>query len=401
MVAAQPEPATEQVQAKSPKEIIVRPATSALPRILCTTAIPVTTQQQPQTFLRSGTSSHGVAGSNHEAAAEPAQNVSRQSSTSTTTSADESARITQVKRETSHDCLTGAAQQQASASALGRQSKQQASFNTVTSGEYSHLTIRRQLSVTAALPAPVTQQPEAPAVDTGLYQAQPYSTFLVGEDGFSVSDLHRGSSHSFDSCYLPIGEMPDFDFEAGNGKIPQERFWDAGQDAQMPHAEVGVSVDAAPYGEAGSLTGQSKSWDWCNVMAQSLEQAPPCLPDLAPLPELPPSLCTSWEQQAWQASWQQQQHRPQDLHPHDQRQQFQHTPFMDTDLHSSSLKGAASIECMDSAQPSSGAEATWMMLPSCSMENMLQPDAALATGWLNQLDVFTVPHARCMHVGNC
>ena len=380
VVVAQPEPATEQIEANSPKEIIVRPATSALPRILCNTAIPATTQQQPQTAgLHSGTSSHGAAGSKRKAAAEPAQKLTRQRSTSTAPCADDSALIRQVKREPSHDCLTGLPQQQASACALGRQSMQQASFNTVTSGEYPHLSIKRQLSVTAALPAPITQQPEASAVDTGSHQAQPYSIFPAGEDGFSASDLHRGSSHSFDSCYLPVGDMPDFDFEVNNNKIPQEGLWDAGQDTQMPHAELGISVDVASHGEAGSLAGQNKPWDWCTAMAQSLQQAPSCLPDLAPLPEHPPSMCTNWEQQVWPASWHQQQHEPQDLQPHDQRQHFQHTPFVEIDLHSSCPKGVASMGCVDSAGPSSGAEA-WMMLPSCSMENLLQPDAAFATG---------------------
>ena len=308
VVVAQPEPATEQIEANSPKEIIVRPATSALPRILCNTAIPATTQQQPQTAgLHSGTSSHGAAGSKRKAAAEPAQKLTRQRSTSTAPCADDSALIRQVKREPSHDCLTGLPQQQASACALGRQSMQQASFNTVTSGEYPHLSIKRQLSVTAALPAPITQQPEASAVDTGSHQAQPYSIFPAGEDGFSASDLHRGSSHSFDSCYLPDGDMPDFDFEADNALMPQAGFWEAGQDQQLPHAQAGCSVQAVPHSEAGSLAGHSRSWDWCSVMAQSLEQPTPCMPDLHPLPELPAALCTSWEQQASQPSWQHQQ----------------------------------------------------------------------------------------------
>lgn len=378
---------TEQIEAKSPKEIIVRPATSALPRILCNTGIPASSQAQARTCLQAGTSSHGGAGSKHKAAPEPHQKLSRQRSSSTTHSADDSPPLAQVKFEASRDCLMGPAQQQPPAPAVCEQAQRQATFNTVTSGEYSHLTIKRQLSVKPSLPGPMMQQPEVPAVDSTPHQAQAYSTFPAGEDGYSAPDLHRGSSHSFDSCYLPVGDMPDFGFEAGNGDISQEGLWAAGQDAQIPHAQLGINVESAAQGEAGSLGGQSKPWDWCSVMAQSLEQAPPCMPDLPPLPELPPALCTRWEQQAWQASWQQQQQEPQHLHPHDQQHHFQHPfvqPFVEVDLHptcSKSAPAAAGMEFMDPAGCSGGAEAAWLMLPSCSMENMLQPDAACATGW--------------------
>lgn len=393
-VVAQTEPATKQMEASSPKEIIVRPATSALPRILCTAAIPAATQQQPQTCVQAGTSSLRVAGSKYKAAAEPVQKLSRQHSTSTTHSADNSAPSMQVKREPSHDCLTGPAQQQVSASAQGIQSKQQASFNTVTSGEYHHLTSKRQLSVKAALPAPLTQQPEAPAVDNAPQATQLYGIFPAGEDGCIASDLNRGSSHSFESCYLPVVDMPDFDFEAGNSELPQDGFWGAGQDAHMPQTQMGVTIDSAPHDEAGSLAGHNKSWPWCSVMSQSLEQAPPCLPDLTPLPQLPPSWCATWDQQAWQASWQHQQPTPQDLHPHDQQQQFQHTPFVGVDLQPACPKGVANMDCTGSVGPSTGAEASWMMLPSCSMENMLQADPAFATGQLNMQLV--ILHF-CMH----
>lgn len=397
VVVAQAEPATQQIEANSTKEIIVRPATSALPRILCTAIMPAITQQQPQTCLQAETSRHGVADSKPKAAAEPVQKLSRQHSTSTTHSADDSAPSIQVKREPSHDCLTGPAQQQISTSALGMQSRQQASFNTVTSGEYSHLTIKRQLSVKAALPALLTQQPEAPALDNAPVQPQPYSIFSDGEDGFIASDLNRGSSHSFDSCYLPVGDMPDLDLEAGDSKLPQDGFWGAAQIAQMPQTQVGITVDSAPLGEAGSLAGLNKPWPWCGVMSQSLEQPPPCLPGLTSLSELPPSWCTTWEQ-AWQASRQQQQHRPQDLHLHDQRQQFQYTPCEEINIHPACPKGVATMECMDSVRPFSGAEAAWMMLPSCSMEDMLQTDPAFATGQFNmQLVVSNVCMHICMH----
>lgn len=379
-VNLQSEPATEQVKPNIPKELIVRPAVSALPKILCNTAILATTQQQPQTCLQSGTSSHGAAGSRYKAAAEPVQKLSRQHSTSTLPSAEDSAPRKQVKREPSQECRTGPAQQQALAPASGIQSKQQASFNTVTSGEYSHLTIKQQLSVKTALPAPLTQQPEAPAVNHAPHQLQPYSIFPAGEDDFSAPALNRGSSHSFDSCYLPIGDMPDLDFEAGNDEIPQGGFWEAGQDAQMPQTQMGARVDPASHGEAGSLAGQSKPWDWCNfIQAQSLEHPPPCLPDLTPLSELPPSWCTSLEQQAWQSGWQQQQHGPQDLHPHDQRQQFQHTPFVGIDH--DACPNVANMECMEPVGPSSSAEAAWLTLPtSCSIKNVPQADPAFAAG---------------------
>ena len=361
VAVVQPEPETEQVKADSPKEIIVRPATTAFPRILCTPA--TTQQQQPKTCVRSGTSGHVMVGNKYKVAAESVQKVLWQCSTSTLP-ADDSAPSMQVNQEPSQDCRTGPAQQQVPASALGIQIKQQASFNTVTSGEYSHLTIKQQPSVKASMPASTTHQLETPAVDSAPHRLQPNSIFLAGEDGISASDLKRGSSHSFDSCYLPVGEMPNFDFEAGSGELPQNGFWKTGQDAQMLQTQTGTRVDPAPHGEARIVAGQSKPWDWCSIMAQNSEQPPPCLPDLAPLCELPPFWCTTREQQAWQASWQQQQHEPQDLHPHEQQQQSQLTPCVDTDLHSAYPNDVASAECFDSVRPCNGAEAAWMMLPS-------------------------------------
>lgn len=394
VMVAQPEPAAEQVQASSPREIIVCPATSALPRILCNTAgLPNNSQQQPQTCLQGGTGSLGLAGSKHQAATEPAQRLSLQRSCSDSPFADhdDSAPITQVKQEQGHKCLTGPAQQQLPAPALGLgHSQQQASFNTVTSGEYSHLTIKRQLSIKTAQPVALTHQPEAPVVDAGPHQAPPYSIFPAGEDGFGAPDLHTGSSHSFDSCYLPDGDMPDFDFQADNALMPQEGLWEAGQDAQLPHAQVGSNVQVVSHSEAGTVAGQSRSWDWCSVMAQSLEQPPPCLPDLHPLPELPPALCTSWEQQAWQASWQHQQQLP-PQQQQQQQQQFEPSLMQPFELQPPYSKGAsaaaAGMDFTDFAGCSdAGAEAPWMTLPSCSLEHMLQADAGFATGSSNLLN---------------
>lgn len=375
IVIVQPEPAPEQVEAKSPKAIILRPATSALPRILCTTAPPPSTQQQSQ----AGTSTHGGVGSKHKAASEPLQKLSRQRSCSLTPSTDDSIAATQVKCEAGHDSLEEPAHQQASLPAtLCKQAKQRATFNVVTSGEYSHLTLKRQLSVKTALPSPCIPQPDAPA---GPHHAQPF-TFPVGEDGYSASDLYTGGSQSYDSGYLPANEMPKFAFQAGNADIPhQQALWESGPHAQMPHAQSGIDMESTTH---GTIATHSKPGDWCSIMAQGLElgsQAPPCMPDLLPLsPSADPPACmgTSWDQPAWQSSWQHQQQ-------HQQQQQLAHTveqPFFEVaTCREEGVTASAGLEFVEPTASGSGADAAWWLLPSCSVENMLQADSSFASGW--------------------
>lgn len=261
--------------------------------------------------------------------------------------------------------------------ALCQHPKHQATFNVVTSGEYSHLTLKRQLSVNTALLSPFIQQPDAPA---GPHQAHPLTVFPGGEDGYSGSDLHRGGSQSYDSCYLPVGEMPSFAFEAGDTDMPQQQgLWESGPDAQIAHAQASIHVQSAANDALGA---HSKPQDWCSIMPHSLalsSEAPPCVPDLLPLPPSdPPPPCSSWDHQAWQASWQHHQHQPQ----HQPQQHLTCSVAQPSVQVATCPEGTTAAVGLEFEPAASGCDpnAAWWLLPSCSVENLLQADSLFATG---------------------
>jgi len=382
-VDRQPEPAAWQAGAKPSEAIIVRPATSALPCILCNTAANISNSQalpQAETALCVG------AGSKRKASADPQLQLSRQLSSLLTLSASDSTPVSQLDCGVQNDVAVDL-EHKPSVLALSNQAKKQASFNVITSGEYSRLTIRQQPSIKATLPSPFAQQADVTAIDVvadqaglfGRHSQNPYWD-PFGSGGHSDFDVQPPGSYRFDSSHLPACKMPDFEFEADNADIAQHRLHKSGFDPHLQHAQLGVEPESAAHGQAGCVAAQSKPWVWCNIMAQGLEltsRPAPGMADLSPMSEMPSSPCTSWEQQAWQAL----EHEPQYLQSGDQQQQLQPAlaePFAETAI--CSMASAADMGFTEGGDSNCGAEDAWWMLPQCSVDNKFQADAALLIG---------------------
>ena len=158
-MGTQPEPLAKQAAFKPPEAIIVRPAASSLPRILCNKAIAGsrhTQQQQPS--LQTDAFSQSGAGSKRKAITQLQQTLPKQRSESHTPSADEATPVTHIYAVAVLDCPAGAAQRQPPVPALSKQDKKQTTSNAVTSGEQPHFTIKRQSGVKTAQPSSFSVQ---------------------------------------------------------------------------------------------------------------------------------------------------------------------------------------------------------------------------------------------------
>lgn len=398
VIGTQPEPAAKQAAVKSAEAIIVRPAISSLPRILCNTMVAGssshTQQQQAPPHTEATAVSQGGAGNKRNATSEHEQIRPRQRSRSHTPSAGEATPLAKVDAAARFDCPTGAAQHEAFVPASPKQDKKQSTFNVITSGEQPQFITKRQLMVRKAQPSPFANQLDP--VDMGPFASlAPFCGLPshaghgepFGKGSCSESDMGKASSRSFDSSNLTACDMPNFDCGAGASDIAQLGGWESGFDAQLLRPQPGMGAGASPHNQDGSLTAQSKAWDWCHMVDQGLElnsQSAPDMPELPLLVEMSPSLPIGWQQQALQASWQNQQREQQHPHHDLEHQQQQWHPYQALSQPvavptTCSIAAAPSMRCTES-ESCGGAGLDWWMLPHCSMDNMFQADAALPKG---------------------
>ena len=388
-LGAQPKPAAKQPAVKSVEAIIVRPAASSLPRILCNTKVAAssshTQQQQAPLQTDAPALSQGEAGSKRKAALDHEQTLPRQRSRSLTPSADEATPVAHVGADANLEGPAAAAPHEPLMPALSKQDNKQTTFNVITSGEQPHFMTKQQLMVKKVQPSPFAEQLEPQVMGTFASRAPfvgSHSHDVHGQpvdiDSSTGSDMQKASSRSFDSFHLPACDMPNLVFGVGSTGIAQLEAWESGFDAQLLHSELGVNAEAMPHNQDGSLTAQSKAWDWCNLVAQGLElnsQSAPDMPELPLLSEMPPVLP---QHQGWQADEQNQQSEQQHLHHGSQQQQaYQALP----------RPHAADATCSVAAPAAScaeaggcGSEVDWWMLPHCSMHNMFQADAVPSPG---------------------
>lgn len=375
---AQPQPVPKQAEVKAVEAIIVRPATSALPLILCNTSATGSSSCQPHTLSATQieTPPEVATGSKRKAAPEPQQKLSRQRSSSPSDGT-----ASQIHSDAPFECPLGAAQLRAPGSALSHQAGQ-AICNVVTSGEYPLLSIGAQAGIRPPPSTPFAQQPdaftsEAVASQTQRFGMQPQ---VLHEDpvssiGYSHCGIHKMSSHSIDSCHLPSIEVPDFGLEPGDDAIAKHSMWGSGCDVQLPYRQSGAYTQPTACDQTDSLVAQHQPWDWTSIMDQGFQlnsQSVPYIPDMLPSPELPPALSTSWEQQAWQASWQNQQNQQQQQqqHLHNGKQQLQQLrtsesePLTEDDGPCTRPAAATmGTKAEEPAESSNDAETAWSMLP--------------------------------------
>ena len=299
-----PEPAaTSQSASKALEAIIVRPAASSLPKILCSAPNPAShsTSEQSQALLSANAAScvRSGSGCKRKDIAEPKEPLPRQRSRSLTPLLRDQAFAAGTGADATGDCWAAAAESEVKGAALSRQAKQQATFNVVTSGEYSHLTVRQQPP--ARKSSPFAEPPGVMAVDsvasqtpyTGLY-SQEYSEGPFSSSGCSASDQYNSNGQS-------CGDMPVFG-------TSQQSTWAPDFDAQLTHCQLGIGIEPAALHQDGSFQPDT-SKHWINNGSHGLgsnTQVSPYIADLPLLSDTLPAPCFSWEQQSWQNSWQNQ-----------------------------------------------------------------------------------------------